>query len=111
MNPEITKIPPAHKAPAPARELTFGLLEKPGLRLECLASHGVPSPPGFWYDQADEEWVLLFRGNAVLRFEDGEVELSAGDSLAIPAGARHRVESVSADAVWLALHFGDGTSG
>ena len=30
--------------------------------------------------------------------------LKAGDFLLIPANTRFRVESVSADAVWLALH-------
>ncbi|MCP5543991.1 MAG: cupin domain-containing protein [Akkermansiaceae bacterium] len=104
MKPEIIRIPPDHRSPSPAREIEFELLKTRGLRLECLVSYGTPSQPGFWYDQAAAEWVLLFRGNAILRFEEGDVELSAGDSLNIPAGTRHRVESVSADAVWLALH-------
>jgi len=33
------------------------------------------------------------------------VLLKSGDFLTIPARARHRVESVSSDAIWLALHF------
>jgi cupin 2 domain-containing protein len=52
------------------------------------------------------EWVLLARGEAVLRFENGEpIPLKAGDHLLIPARQKHRVESTSADALWLALHF------
>ena len=74
-------------------------------RLEHIASHGWPSPNGFWYDQGRPEWVLLIQGHSVLEFEEGSLELKAGDSLLIPAGIRHRVASASADATWVALHF------
>ena len=91
----------------PAEGETFrALLDRPGMRLEQIVSRGEASPEGFWYDQAQTEWVLLVQGAAVLRFEPGgDVPLQAGDFLTIPANLRHRVESVSADAVWLALHF------
>lgn len=86
-------------------EVTSVLARAPGLRLEHLVSRGQASPPGFWYDQPEDEWVALLRGAAVLAFEDGARELSAGDFLTIPARMKHRVERVSQDAVWLALHF------
>jgi cupin 2 domain-containing protein len=86
-------------------EVTSLLARTPHLRLEQLVSHGRPSPPGFWYDQPEDEWVALLRGTAVLAFEDSSLELAAGDSLTLPAHRRHRVERVSHDAVWLALHF------
>ena len=70
------------------------------------AEPGHPTPPGEWYDQPNAEWVLLARGTAVLEFEAGErVALAAGDHLQIPPHARHRVEAVSVDAVWVALHY------
>jgi len=82
------------------------LLARPGIRLEQIVSHGEASAPGFWYDQEQPEWVLLAQGTAVLRFEPGgDIGLRAGDFVMIPAHRRHRVESVSGDAVWLALHF------
>jgi cupin 2 domain-containing protein len=84
------------------------LIATPGLRLERIFSHGCPTPPGEWYDQDRAEWVVLLRGHAVLEWEGGEkCPLSAGDFLVIPPHKRHRVESVSFDAVWLALHYGD----
>lgn len=104
MIPEITRIPPPCEPPSPLRELDFPLWESGSLRLGCLVSFGTPSPPGFWYDQPDAEWVMLLRGNATLRFEEGDLELVAGDSFVIPPHLRHRVEQVSGDAVWLALH-------
>lgn len=82
------------------------LIQAESFRLEHLVSHGQASPPGFWYDQPEDEWVLLLRGRAMLAFEAGTLDLVAGDSLTIPARLRHRVESASKDAVWLALHSG-----
>lgn len=82
------------------------LLEGKTFRLEHIVSHGECSPPGFWYDQDEEEWVTLLRGEATLAYADGALQsLRPGDAVLIPAHRKHRVESVSSDAVWLALHF------
>lgn len=84
------------------------LTELPGLRIERIVSTGQASPPGFWYDQPDDEWVVLLSGAAGLRFadEDAPRELKPGDWLLIPARRRHRVEWTAADqrTVWLAVH-------
>ena len=82
-----------------------------GVRIERIVSGGHASPEGFWYGQTHDEWVALACGSAVLETEgpDGAINLKAGDWLLIPAGARHRVASVSADAVWLAVHAGENT--
>jgi hypothetical protein len=37
------------------------LLTKSSLRIERIVSLGQASPPGFWYDQAEGEWVLVLR--------------------------------------------------
>ena len=93
-------------ASGPGAERFDTLLEAPAFRMERIVSNGAASPPGFWYDQDAAEWVALLRGRAALEFEDGRVALAAGDWLLIPAHVRHRVAHASADAVWLALHFG-----
>ena len=88
------------------------LLTRPGCRIERIVSHGQASPPGFWYEQDWDEWVLLLAGGAVLGFEDfaqaraWRVEMRAGDYLLIPKGQRHRVESTdpTAATIWLAVH-------
>jgi cupin 2 domain-containing protein len=83
------------------------LVRRPGLRVERIVSRGHASPPGFWYDQSETEWVLLVAGRARLAFADGRgpVELGPGDWLEIPARARHRVEwtEPGRDTVWLAI--------
>ncbi len=94
--------------PGAEDELLTPLLAGAGFRLEHIVSNGAVSAPGFWYDQEGAEWVALVQGRATLEFEDGRLELKPGDSLLIPAHARHRVASTSADAVWLALHLRAG---
>ncbi len=74
-------------------------------RLEQIVSRGEASAEGFWYDQREDEWVVLLRGTSTLEFEDGWLDLVAGDALCIPARCRHRVAATSPDAVWVALHF------
>jgi len=85
------------------------LLETTSFRLERILSSGEATPPGDWYDQDTNEWVVLLRGSAGLLFE-GEPAvrvLSPGDHLLIPAHRRHRVEWTDSKAktVWLALHY------
>lgn len=82
------------------------LLEKPHCRIERIVSHGQSSPDGFWYDQPQDEWVLLVSGEAELDLEGERICLSSGDHLLIQAGVKHRVVRTSADVptVWLAVH-------
>lgn len=94
---------------AAAAERLETLLARPGLRIERIVSTGQASPPGFWYEQVDAEWVVLLAGEALLSFEDESEahRLHAGDWLYIAPHRRHRVESTATDAptVWLAIHF------
>lgn len=63
------------------------------VRVERIVSMGHRSPDGFWYDQAEDEFVLLVTGAARLLVEGEQVRaLAAGDWVYLPAGARHRVE-------------------
>ena len=77
-------------------------------RIERIVSQGHHSPPDFWYDQPQAEWVILLQGAARLTFEGRDpIELQPGDYINIPAHTRHRVDWTSADvpAVWLAVHY------
>jgi cupin 2 domain-containing protein len=83
------------------------------VRIERIVSRGHSSPPGFWYDQDESEWVMVLSGAASLLFE-GEVEavrMGPGDYIDVPAHQRHRVEwtDPDQDTVWLAVFYpGDG---
>jgi len=91
-----------------AEEQIDRLIDGANLRIERIVSTGQASPPGFWYDQPDDEFVVLLAGAARLRFEAGDIslDLKPGDWAEIPAHARHRVEWTQADppTVWLAIH-------
>ena len=93
-----------------AEEQIDRLIDRPTVRIERIVSTGQASPPGFWYDQADDEFVVLLAGAARLRFEEGGrvLDLEPGDWVEIPAHVRHRVEWTQADppTVWLAVHRG-----
>jgi len=90
-------------------ELCTTLLQSDSLRIERIVSRGHASPPGFWYDQDDHEWVLVVDGQAAVQFE-GQAEpirLGQGSYLHIPAHARHRVAWTDPQqtTVWLAIHY------
>jgi cupin 2 domain-containing protein len=92
-------------------ELVGEILRTDAFRIERIVSRGQASPPGFWYDQETNEWVLLIKGSALLRFFDGrEIALTPGDHLLIPRHVRHRVERTDTDGetVWLAVHYSGG---
>jgi cupin 2 domain-containing protein len=95
-------------------ELVGEILRTNAFRIERIVSRGHASPPGFWYDQETDEWVLLVKGSASLGFADGsEIALAPGDHLLIPRHVRHRVERTApeADTVWLVVHFGGHDTG
>lgn len=89
-------------------ELCQTLLNYPEFRLERIVSRGHHSASDFWYDQDEDEWVLVLQGRAELGFADGScVVMTAGDYLLIPARCQHRVNwtSNTEDTVWLAIFF------
>lgn len=89
-------------------EFAENLLWREAFRIERIVSWGQASPPDFWYDQEEDEWVLLLSGRATLGFADGRtVELQPGDHLLLPRRCRHRVEWTDPDhpTLWLAVYF------
>ena len=95
-------------AKLPAEELFETLWKNENLVIERIVSSGQQSPPGFWYRQDQNEWVILLQGEATLSYEDNTIiNLTAGDYLYIPAGVAHRIENTSQipPCIWLAVHF------
>ena len=87
-------------------EHTVLLATGEGVRIERIVSRGHASPPGFWYDQDEDEWVLLVAGAARLEVDgEGEIELRAGDWIDLPRHLRHRVSwtDPARDTIWLAV--------
>lgn len=88
-------------------EMMDVLAKKGNVKIERIVSRGHVSDD--WYDQANDEFVLLIQGEAKLKFEVGEktIHLQEGDYLRIPAHQRHKVAWTlpDADTIWLAVHY------
>jgi cupin 2 domain-containing protein len=101
-------------SPLPSKlpvELVEAIVKSKHVRIERIVSTGHASPEGFWYDQKENEWVVVLKGEAKVVFE-GEsqpVDLKPGDHVTIPAHRRHRVEwtTPKEPTVWLAVFYGE----
>jgi cupin 2 domain-containing protein len=90
-------------------ELVDCLAQSEHVRIERIVSKGHCSPPDFWYDQTENEWVFVVKGEAQLRFETNNavVHLTAGMHVNIPAHAKHRIEwtKENEETIWLAVFY------
>ncbi len=80
------------------------------VRIERIVSTGQISPPNFWYNQEENEWVIVLKGKAILNMQDnhGAITkhiLNAGDYINIPPHTKHRVDytDTHAPTIWLAV--------
>ncbi|UUO08093.1 cupin domain-containing protein [Blastopirellula sp. J2-11] len=91
------------------QELVETLLQTDQLRIERIVSHAHASPPNFWYDQDEHEWVFLLTGAARLEIkgEANPVELNPGQAILLPAHQPHRVAwtTPKEPTVWLAVFY------
>lgn len=91
------------------KEVIQTLIQAADVRIERIISHGHASATDFWYDQPQHEWVIVLKGAARLKFEDGMVEMKVGDFINIPAFKKHRVDWTMPDepTVWLGVRYGE----
>jgi len=88
--------------PVEGTETTTELLKHENVTINRIVSNRVEN--GSWYDQDEDEWLILLEGAALLLLDDDEKTLKAGDTLFIPAHTLHRVLSTSENALWLTVH-------
>ena len=90
-------------------ELIETILQTSNFHIERIVSLGHCSPDGFWYDQKENELVILLKGNANIRFENQPqtITMKPGDYLHIEKHVRHRVEwtDPNEETIWLAVHY------
>jgi Uncharacterized conserved protein, contains double-stranded beta-helix domain len=90
-------------------EIFEHLVERKEVTIERIISKGHSSPDGFWHDQNKDEFVILLKGRAILRFaeHDETLKLRPGDYINIPAHVKHRVEWTPPDqkTIWLAIYY------
>ena len=77
------------------------------VRIERIVSKGHSSETDFWYDQSENEFVMVLEGHAIIEFEDHQVELKKGDYIDIKAHVKHRVKYTSTNepTIWLAVFY------
>ena len=101
-------------ASAPAArgaETATTLFQSGAATITRIVSNDHASPPGFWYDQDEAEWVAVIDGHATLEFDNGVVhEMKAGDWIEITAHVRHRIAATAEHTIWLAVHVVTGAA-
>ncbi|MGB5277099.1 MAG: cupin domain-containing protein [Gammaproteobacteria bacterium] len=91
-----------------SEEVTERLVQSNNVKIERIISMGHTSPDAGWYDQEQNEWVLVLKGTASIAFENEAVaNLEEGDYIHIPAHQKHRVISTSSvtETIWLAIFY------
>ncbi len=90
-------------------ELIDVLVSTENIRIERIVSYGQSSEKDFWYDQDQNEFVLLLKGKAELEFsESGKIiKLAEGESIIISAHQRHRVNwtDPKIETIWLVVFY------
>lgn len=90
-------------------EIVETILSNSTIRVERIISHGQSSPQDFWYDQDENEWVMVLKGKAKLLFENNDepILLSEGDYINIPKHVKHRVEWTTPNetTIWLTVFY------
>lgn len=89
------------------QEISQTILSADSVKIERIVSKGHCSPPDFWYDQSQHEWVLVVAGEAKLQIENDVVHVRAGDYINIPAHVKHRVvwTHPTQETIWLAVFY------
>jgi cupin 2 domain-containing protein len=103
MLPEIIKLYPEN--PQQGVEKFYNILSGKKFVLEHILSNGEVCEEGFWFDQEKKEWAALIKGKVTMEFEDGILELKAGDSLIFKPHQKHKIIKTTVDATWVAIHF------
>ncbi len=88
-------------------ELFKNIVTHKNIKIERIISKGHTSPSNGWYDQEENEWVIILKGEASLEFEDKIVDLKEGDYINIPAHQKHKViqTSQNIETIWLAIFY------
>ena len=90
------------------KEITEILAQGKEIRMERIVSSGQTSLKGFWYDQDENEFVMVLQGEARIQFEDNtEQHFQTGDYIIIPAHLKHRVTYTSSEpeCIWFAIFY------
>jgi len=89
-------------------EVFENIVKNDAIHIERIISKGHTSPESGWYEEQQNEWVILLKGQAMILFENQTtVYLNPGDYIEIPALQKHKVSWTDPDneTIWLAVHY------
>ena len=89
-------------------EVFSDVMQADNVRIERIVSKGHSSPEFGWYDQAENEWVVVLQGEAIISFDNTEdVHLIPGSYINIPMHKKHKVSWTKPDTetIWLAVYY------
>lgn len=89
-------------------ELFTDLHKEEKIRIERIVSLGHTSPESGWYNQDENEWVIVLEGSGTILFENGIGQiLNKGDYINIPAHTKHKVVRTEPNSltIWLAVFY------
>jgi len=78
------------------------------VKIEKIISKGHTSPKDGWYNQEQNEWVIVLKGEGIISFEDEkQICLKSGEYINIPAHKKHKVSWTKPDeeTIWLAVFY------
>lgn len=85
-------------------EIFETLISNDNVRIERIISYGQITPKDYWYDQDEDEFVLIIKGSAKILYKDGTIiTLNTNDFLNIEAHQKHQVIYTEDTTVWLAV--------
>lgn len=83
------------------------LIDSKNIKIERIVSKGNSDSPDFWYNQQQDEWVILIQGTAKIAFENEEtISIVAGEHLFIPKFKKHKIVETSTqpECIWIGVH-------
>ncbi len=89
-------------------EICEVLVQSDHVTIERIISKGHRSSESGWYDQEQNEWVIVLKGKAIISFENGkEITLKAGSHFNISAHQKHKVywTDPKTETIWLAIYY------
>lgn len=84
-------------------EITKILEKGKYFRIEKIMSNCSSSEKGFWYDQKEDEFVMIIEGEARLNIEGRINIMKKGDYIFIKKHTKHRVEATTENCLWLCI--------
>lgn len=85
-------------------EIFETIIQNRNIRIERIISYGQVTDKSYWYDQDEDEFVIVLEGEAKIKYDEGKIfDLKKGNSLYIPANQKHQVIYTSNPTVWLAI--------